>query len=263
MSNRPAVLVTGGGSGIGLESARALAGSGWDVAICGRRLEVVGEAADDHGRQFPDVEVKAFSADIGKTDEAEGVVKSTIEAFGRLDALVNCAGAYKTIPFDEMTVEAWDAVNDVLARGTAVATIAATKHMVANGGGRVVFVGSVNAIVSEYGSSQYAAAKSAMHSLARSVAVDLGHRGVTANVVASGFVKTPMTRGLHEHEDQEMAQAIIRRINPLGRAGEAHEIANVVRYLVAEAPTYLTGSTIVVDGAQTVHGGIHNPASDF
>ncbi len=263
MSDRPAVLVTGGGSGIGLESARALAASGWDVAICGRRLKVVQEAADELGREAPDVQIVAFSADIGNADDAEGVVRSTIETFGRLDALVNCAGAYTTIPFDEMTPQAWDEVNNVLARGTAITTMAATKHMVANGQGRVVFVGSVNAIVSEYGSAQYAAAKSAMHSLARSVAVDLGRRGVTANVVASGFVKTPMTRGLHEHQDQEMANAIIGRINPLGRAGEAHEIANVVRYLVADAPTYLTGSTIVVDGGQTVHGGIHTPATDF
>lgn len=248
----PAALVTGGGTGIGFACARALAASGWDVAISGRRADVLADAA-----ARIDGNVTPLPADVGDGEQAQRVVADAIAAHGRLDALVNCAGAYETRPFEEMTAENWDAIANVLLRGTAICSMEAARHMAECGGGRIVFVGSVSAFISERGSAHYAAAKAGMHSLARSITVDLGRRGVIANVVASGFVATSMTSGLVDHPDREMVAATLKRINPLERAGEPDEIANLVRYLVVEAPTYLAGSTITIDGGQTIRGGIH------
>lgn len=253
----PSVLITGGGTGIGLASAIALAEVGWNVGISGRREAVLAEAADAIRAAGGGGEVATFPADVGAGDAAGQLVADAIARFGRLDGLVNSAGAYETRPFLEMTPEAWDRIGNVLLRGTAIASMEAAKHMVEQGGGRIVFIGSVSAGISEPGSAHYAAAKAGMHSLARSITVDLGAKGVVANVVASGFVATPMTKGLHEHPDQDMVQGVLDRLNPLHRAGRPDEVGNLVRYLIAEAPDYIAGSTITIDGGQTVKAGIH------
>ena len=257
MSSRPVVLVTGGGSGIGLASAIALAQAGWDVAVSGRRQAVLDEATAAVLAAAPDAQAVSFACDIGAGEAAGQLVTDVIAKLGRLDGLVNSAGAYESRKFDEMTPEAWDAITNVLIRGTAIASMAAAKHMVANGGGRIVFIGSVSAQISEPGSSHYVAGKAAMHSLARSITVDLGAKGVIANVVASGFVETPMTKGLWAHENQELAQGIIKGLNPLQRSGRPEEVGNLVKYLIAEAPEYIAGSTVTIDGGQTIVAGIH------
>lgn len=253
----PAALVTGGGSGIGLASAQALAAAGWNVGISGRREAVLEEAAARIREESPEVDVACFAVDIGDGEQAAALVANAIARFGRLDGLVNSAGAYETKPFDEMTAESWDRIANVLLRGTAICSMEAARHMAERGRGRIVFIGSVSAAVSEPGSAHYAASKAGMHSLARSITVDLGARGVIANVVASGFVATPMTSGLVNHPDRELVQRVYQRLNPLRRAGEPEEVANLVRYLVVDAPDYLAGSTITIDGGQTVMGGIH------
>lgn len=254
---RRAVLITGGGSGIGLACAQALAAAGWDVAISGRRTAVLEEAAASMRGEHPGVEVATFPADMGDGEQARALVADAIERFGRLDGLVCSAGAYESRPFDEMTDESWDAIVNVLLRGTAICSMEAARHMAERGAGRIVLIGSVSGFLSEPRSAHYAASKAGMHSLARSITVDLGERGVIANAVASGFVATPMTRGLTEHPDQAMVQGVLARLNPLRRAGRPEELGEVVRYLIADAPDYLAGATITVDGGQTVMGGIH------
>jgi NAD(P)-dependent dehydrogenase (short-subunit alcohol dehydrogenase family) len=254
---RPAALVTGGGSGIGLASAIALAQAGWDVAVSGRRANVLDEAVAAINAAAPDVEAVALPGDVGDGDAAVQLVADAIARFGRLDGLVNSAGAYEARRFDEIEPADWDRITNVLLRGTALASIAAAKHMAERGKGRIVFIGSVSGMISEPESAHYAAAKAGMHSLARSITVDLGERGVIANVVASGFVATPMTSGLTEHPDQDMVKGIYQRLNPLRRAGRPEEIASLVRYLVVDAPDYLAGATIPVDGGQTVMATIH------
>ena len=122
-----------------------------------------------------------------------------------------------------------------------------TRWMAANGGGRIVLISSLNGKVSEPESSHYSAAKAALISLARSMAQDLAASGITANAVAPGWVRTPMTEEYLETTTPDQ----LARLNPLARVGEAEEIASLIRYLAVEAPPFLTGATLFIDGGQT------------
>jgi NAD(P)-dependent dehydrogenase (short-subunit alcohol dehydrogenase family) len=132
-------------------------------------------------------------------------------------------------------------------RGPALIAAAAGRHMAQVGSGRMVFIGSVNGHYSEPESGVYSAAKAAIASLARSVVVDLASRGVIANTVSPGWVETPMTAEILPHATPEKIKEMI----PIGRVGRPEELAKVIRFLVVDAPDYLCGANIVVDGGQT------------
>jgi NAD(P)-dependent dehydrogenase (short-subunit alcohol dehydrogenase family) len=188
-----------------------------------------------------------IAADLAEPDAAAGVVDEHVERCGGIDALVAAAGAYELIPSLDLDARSWDATMDVQLRAAVLSATAAARHMARAGHGRIVLLSSVNGFHSEPDSMAYSAAKAAIISVARSLAVDVSADGVAVNAVAPGWVSTPMT-------DQHLAAATpeqLRRVNILGRAGHADEIATVIRFLIVEAPEFLTGSTIVVDGGQT------------
>ncbi len=246
MPQRRSALITGGSSGIGFATAVALSRAGLDVTIVGRRADVLDAAAEqiatDHGRP-----VAVQIADLGEPDAPAGVVEAHVDRFGAIDALVACAGAYELVGVRELTEQTWDATTDVHVRGAVLCAAAAARHMARAARGRIVLISSVNGVHSEPCSVAYSAAKAAIISVARSLAVDLAGCGVTANAVAPGWVLTPMTAA---HLAGATAEQLAR-VNPLGRAGRPDEIADVIRYLVVDAPDFLTGSTITVDGGQT------------
>ncbi|MEZ5098569.1 MAG: SDR family oxidoreductase [Thermoleophilia bacterium] len=247
MSRRRCAVVTGGGTGIGLASAHALAGAGLDVLIAGRRAEVLERAAAEIRAAAPGARVAAAVADVGRPADCEALVAAAVEQLGRVDVLVNAAAIYEPVPFLELTAERWDATLDVDLRGTALTSVAAARWMAANGGGRIVLVSSVNAEASVPAASHYSAAKAALHSLARSMAQELAPSGIAVNAVAPGWVRTPMTEAYLATSTPER----LARLNPLARAGEADEIASLIRYLACEAPPFLTGAALIVDGGQT------------
>ena len=240
-------MITGGSSGIGLATAVALNREGFDVTIVGRRADVLVSVAHDIAAHGGGTEVTSVVADMGDADAPARVVDEHVARRGGIDALVAGAGAYEPVEVRELTADAWGATLDVHVRGAVLAASAAARHMSRAGRGRIVLLSSVNGFHSEPQSTAYSAAKAAVISVARSLAVDLAGSGVVANAVAPGWVTTPMTA---EYLASTTAEQL-RRVNPLGRAGTADEIANVIRYLIVDAPDFLTGATITVDGGQT------------
>lgn len=247
MSDRRCAVVTGGGTGIGLASAHALAGAGMDVLLAGRRGEVLEQAAAEIRAAAPAARVATAVADVARPADCQAIVAAALAGLGRVDVLVNAAAVYEPVPFLDLTAERWDATMDVDQRGTVLTSVAAARWMAANGGGRIVLVSSVNAQASVPAASHYSAAKAALHSLARSMAQELSSSGIAVNAVAPGWVRTPMTEAYLATSTAER----LARLNPLARAGEADEIASLIRYLAVDAPPFLTGAALVVDGGQT------------
>ncbi len=238
-------MVTGGSSGIGLATALALAHAGVHITIVGRRRDALHSAAAAIGAAG--VTVETHVADMGDPEAPSQVVNTHVERFGGIDAFVAGAGAWESMSLLDMTATTWDATLRVHLRGAVLGAGAAARHMITAGHGRLVLVSSVNGYQSEPDTSAYSAAKTAVISVVRSLAVELAATGVTANAVAPGWISTPMTEG-------DLAAATpeqLRRLNPQARFGRPDEIAEVIRWLVIDAPDFLTGSTITVDGGQT------------
>jgi NAD(P)-dependent dehydrogenase (short-subunit alcohol dehydrogenase family) len=147
-----------------------------------------------------------------------------------------------------MDVLAWDRVMDANVRGNSLAGFAAARHMNAHGGGRIVFIGSVLMNQSEPRTLAYAASKAALASVVRSMAVDLAKSDISVNGVAPGWVLTAMGDIAHVPPEE------MNKINPQGRGAAPEEIAEVVRFLALEAPRFLSGQMLVVDGAQSIRG---------
>lgn len=242
---RRSAVVTGGSTGIGLATAIALARADLDITIVGRRRDALQSAAVTIGAAG--VAVETHIADMGDPDAPSHVVDTHVDRFGGINAFVAAAGAWESTPIIDMTAAAWDATLSVHVRGAVLGAGTAVRHMITAGHGRIVLVSSVNAYQAEPDTSAYSAAKTAVISVVRSLAVELAATGVTANAVAPGWVTTPMTAA-------DLAAATpegLRRLNPQARFGQADEIAEVIRWLVIDAPAFLTGSTITVDGGQT------------
>jgi NAD(P)-dependent dehydrogenase (short-subunit alcohol dehydrogenase family) len=246
MPEPKSAVITGGGTGIGYATAVALHGDGFALTLVGRRRDVLASAAATIGAIGSPVAVRV--ADLSEADAAAGAIDEHVERFGRIDALVAGAGSYEPVSLLELTARAWDATMDVQLRGAVLSAAAAARHMARAGSGRIVLLSSVNGFHSEPSTIHYSAAKAAIISVARSLAVELAGTGVAANAVAPGWVTTPMTVDYLA----DVAPEQLRLVNTLGRAGRPEEIANVIRYLIVDAPDFLTGSTITVDGGQTI-----------
>jgi NAD(P)-dependent dehydrogenase (short-subunit alcohol dehydrogenase family) len=240
-------VVTGGGSGIGLAIAQALHAAGYGVTIAGRRREVLEEAARTVAASGPGPDVRISVTDVAKPEEIAALFDGHAAHFGGVDAVVTAAAVYEPVTFTEITADSWNATMDVVLRGSVLTAVEAARRMKAAGGGRIVLFSSINGFHSEPDSVHYSAAKAAIISVAKSMAVDLAGTGVIANAIAPGWCYTPMTAEFIDATDPER----LKRVNPLGRPGRPEEIANVVRYLVTEAPEFLYGTTIFVDGGQT------------
>jgi NAD(P)-dependent dehydrogenase (short-subunit alcohol dehydrogenase family) len=239
-------VVTGGGTGIGFATACALAEAGLAVMIGGRRDSVLREAADSIRTSVAGARIAHLSVDVALAEDCSRLVEETVSEFGEVDVLVAAAAIYEPVPFLELSAEAWDRTLDIALRGSALCSVAAARRM-RDRGGRIVLVSSLNARVSEPESAHYSAAKAGISSLARSMALDLADYGIAVNAVAPGWVRTPMTLEFLQQSTTEM----LRRVNPLARAGEPEEIASFIRYLAIEAPPFLTGATLFIDGGQT------------
>jgi len=242
-----AALVVGGGTGIGYASARRLGLRGFAVALAGRRAAVLAEACERLRGDVPGIETAAIPGDGGLEEQARAMVEGTVAAFGRLDVCVNCAGMYEPVHFLELTTASWQRTMSTTLDAQLYVAVAAARQMAANGGGRIVVVSSISSPLSEPDAAAYSAAKAAVSSLVRSMAVDLAAHGIVANAVAPGWVATEMTEAFVSTKTAEE----LERINVLRRVGQPDEVASMIEYVAVDAPTYLTGSVIYVDGGQT------------
>jgi len=242
-------IVTGASSGIGRAVAHTLHASGWGVTITGRRRSELDAAAAE---MVTGAAAHVVTADMSDPAAPADVLNAHLNRFVGIDALVYCAGIYDTEPITDVTAESWDRTFAVAVRGAALMSSVVGQAMKSRKGGRIVLVSSVNALQSEVDTSAYSSAKAAVSALARSIAIDLAPYGITANSISPGWVYTPMTK---DYLDQR-SRAELLTVNPLGRAGTAEEIASVAEYLVAQAPAFLTGTDITVDGGQTAFAAV-------
>ena len=245
MTDRVA-LVTGGSRGIGRATCEVLAEQGFKVAVnYARSAEAAEEAAA--AIRSAGGHAEAFRADVGEEADVQAMFVEVVAALGPVQVLVNNAGATRDGLLLRMKTADWDEVMRVNLRSAFLCTKAALRGMLRARWGRVVCVSSVAGVGGNPGQANYAAAKAGLIGFTKSVAKEVGSRGITANVVAPGFVETDMTADL----DDEIKQAAGGQI-PAGRFGTPAEIASVVGYLCSDAASYVTGQVIRVDGGLAV-----------
>ena len=239
-------LVTGGSKGIGYACAERLLADGFRVAICARNEGEVSAAAGQARRTR--TRYWGCAAMSARPTTASALVPAVLDRFGRVDALVNNAGVYTPVPFLDLTADTWDALMDINVRGPVLLGVAAGRAMRdQGGGGRIVNIASTNGQLSEAEFAHYNASKAAIISLTKSMSVELAPFGILVNTVAPGWVLTPLT----EPYVASLSADSLGRISPLRRIGQAAEVAAAVSFLCGSGATYITGTTINVDGGLT------------
>jgi NAD(P)-dependent dehydrogenase (short-subunit alcohol dehydrogenase family) len=239
-------IVTGAGRGIGRQVARLLAEQGAAVIAASRtRAELEDLAAEQaaDGRQLA-----PYPCDVSQAPRARSLVDWTVERFGAPHILVCSHGVGADRPFLELSEQQWDQTLAINLKGCFLVGQAAARAMVAAGRpGRIVFVSATNALAAEPSTSDYDASKAGLHGLTRSMALELGPRGITVNAVAPGWVRTAMTEPSLTDELLSGRQVV----NPVGRIGEPADIARAVAWLVHPSSSFVNGAVVVVDGGQS------------
>ncbi len=235
-------IITGGSRGIGRACAVALAAAGAAVVVNYRgntaaAEDTVAAISDAGGR------AQAVRGDVSDAAAVEALFKTTLDEFGRLDILVNNAGITRDTLLMRMKDDDFDSVLATNLRGVFLCTRAAMRPMAKARGGRIINIASVVGITGNAGQANYAAAKAGILGFTRSIAREMGSRGITVNAVAPGYIETEMTDGLSE----QVKQAVLAQI-PLGRLGAAQDVATLVCFLASDAASYISGQTIQVDG---------------
>lgn len=236
-------LVTGGSRGIGRSCALALARHGCDVAINYHRNgsaaeETVGKARDTG------VTAHAFQADISRQDEIRTLIESVIEKFGHIDILINSAGISQVVKIADITKEDWDAVMDPNLWGLFSCSQLVLEHMKERQSGKIVNIASTAGQVGGFFiGANYSASKAGVICLTKTFAKDAAPHGILVNCVAPGLIDTDMVDGF----PQELVDTAIPSI-PLGRMGSPDEVANAAVFLASDAASYMTGTTVYVNG---------------
>lgn len=236
-------LVTGAGRGIGKAIALRFAQEGADVAFTDL---AVNEAVEETVKEIEalGVKVKAYASNAANFDETHEVVKQIVEDFGRIDVLVNNAGITKDGLMMRMSEAQWDAVINVNLKSAFNFIHAVTPIMAKQRGGSIINMSSVVGVSGNAGQCNYSASKAGMIGLAKSIAKEMGPRGIRANCIAPGFIITEMTNQLsQEIKDQWAAQI------PLRRGGTPEDVANVALFLASDLSSYVSGQTIHCCGA--------------
>lgn len=241
-----AALVTGGSRGIGRAIALRLAEYGANVAITYARSA---DAANEVMKEIEDMgrQAKALQADAVKFDKAETVIQEIVDDWGQLDILVNNAGITRDNLILRMNEEQWDEVIETNLKSVFNYSKAAAKPMMRNRGGSIINISSVVGLTGNAGQSNYAASKAGIIGFTKSYARELASRNIRANVIAPGYITTEMTGSL----DEKLLEGI-KAETPLGRAGEAEEVADAVLFLASDLSSYVTGEVLRVDGGMAM-----------
>ncbi|GJM20251.1 MAG: beta-ketoacyl-ACP reductase [Planctomycetota bacterium] len=237
--------MTGGSRGIGRAIVARLAGQGAKVAVVATSEQSAGlgvEAAQAAGG-----EACAYAADVRDSARAKEVVGQVVEAWGGVNILVNNAGVTRDQLLMRMSDEDIDTVIDTNLKAALSWTRAVAKPMMKARNGSVINISSIVGLVGSPGQSNYAAAKAGLFGVTRSLAAELGARGVRVNAIAPGFIQTDMTKELGE----DLVKASLEKI-PLNRLGDPDDIARGVAFLASDEAAYVTGTTLVIDGGMSL-----------
>lgn len=238
-------IITGGAAGIGRATALRFAEEGakiaiWDVsadrgAALVEELEHLGASA------------RFFNVDTANTEQVAAATQGTLDAFGRIDVLINNAGITRDATLVKMSHEQWDQVIGINLTGVFNCTKAVAPHMVAQGKGRIVNASSVVGLYGNFGQSNYAATKAGVIAMSKVWAKELGRKGITVNAVAPGFISTEMVQAMPEEVLTKMKEKV-----PVGRLGTPEEVAGVYAFLASDAAAYINGTVISIDGGITL-----------
>ncbi len=242
MADQQLAVITGGTRGIGLAVAHRLAADGFDLLISYRGDEGAAaacrEALAGCGRK-----IEVIAADVSSADDAGRLIETAMTSFGRIDVLVNNAGITRDTLVMRMAESDWDDVISTNLKGAFLCAKAAVRPMLRAKRGRIVNMTSVVGLVGNAGQVNYAAAKAGLVGLTKSLAKEVGSRGITVNAVAPGFIETRLTDAIPE----EMKTTLLRQ-TPLGRFGSPEDIAGAVAFLVSPDAAFITGHVLTVDG---------------
>jgi 3-oxoacyl-[acyl-carrier protein] reductase len=235
-------LVTGASGGIGAAIARALHAQGASVVVSGTRLDALAALTEELGER-----AHACPADLRLAAAADGLVAAAEAAAGPIAILVNNAGLTRDMLALRMKDEDWNAVMELDLNAPFRLARAVLKGMVRRRAGRIIQISSVVGWTGNPGQANYAAAKAGLAGMSRALAQEVGGRGITVNVVAPGFVRTPMTESLSEAQQARFVESI-----PLGRMGSPEDVAAAVVYLASDAASWVTGATLHVNGGMAM-----------
>ena len=239
-------LITGAARGIGKAIALKFAAEGADIAFTDLVIDENGKQTEQEIAALG-VKAKGYASNAANFEETEAVVKQIHEDFGQIDILVNNAGITKDGIMLRMTEQQWDAVIAVNLKSAFNFIHALVPIMMRQRAGSIINMASVVGVHGNAGQANYAASKAGLIALAKSIAQEMGSRGIRANAIAPGFIDTAMTQALSEEVRKEWAQRI-----PLRRGGTVEDIANVATFLASDMSSYVTGQVIQVDGGMNM-----------
>jgi NAD(P)-dependent dehydrogenase (short-subunit alcohol dehydrogenase family) len=242
-------VVTGGTSGIGRALSLGLADAGADVIATARRQQQVDSTAQEieaRGRK-----TLRIASDVGDRASLEKLLAATLESFGKVDILVNCAGMIKRAPTLDLEETEWNNILNVNLTGTLRACQVFGRSMLERGYGRIINIASLNSFVALSEVAAYAASKAGVASLTRSLAVEWSKKGVTVNAVAPGVFRTDLNAQLLDSTPR--GQELLMR-TPMGRFGKTEELIGAVVYLASDSASFVTGQILVVEGGFLASG---------
>jgi len=236
------VIVTGSARGIGLAIAKNFSEKGANVVISDIDQEMVETVASEF--KTPVIGIKANVTDSA---EVENLFKQTIDKFGSVDVVVNNAGITRDTLMIRMDEKDWDMVLDINLKGAFLVTKSAAKLMMKQRSGRIVNISSVVGLNGNAGQANYSASKAGLIGMTKTVAKELGTRGVTVNAVAPGFIETEMTKNLPDAAKEQFLEHIL-----LKRVGLPDDVASAVSFLASDDAAYITGQVLSVDGGMSI-----------
>jgi len=240
--NNKTVLVTGGGRGIGKEICLAFAKLGANIVINYLHSEQKANEVLEEIKQY-NVGAIAIQGDVSNFEDSHNLVEKAIEAFGKVDILINNSGITKDNLMMRMSEADFDKVIDVNLKGTWNMCKNLTRHMMKNREGVIINITSVVALIGNPGQSNYVASKAGIIGLTKSLAKEFGSRNIRVNAVAPGFIETDMTDNLND----EVRDYYLKQI-PLNRFGKAEDVANLCVFIASDEANYITGQVLSVNG---------------
>jgi meso-butanediol dehydrogenase / (S,S)-butanediol dehydrogenase / diacetyl reductase len=238
-------IITGGGSGIGLATARAFCKEGARVVLFGRRKEKLVSAADELGDL-----VHIVQGDMTENDDLDQLINKTLNNFKGIDILVNSAGLFNGAPLHEISDSQWDGMMDINIRSVFQLTRRVLPIMMAQKSGSIVHISSILGLIAVPGVAAYNVSKGALNQFSRSIAVEYGTYGIRSNSICPGLIETDMTADLMK--DTALMQEWSKEY-PIGRFGKPEDVASACLFLASDESSFITGTVLPVDGGFTAH----------